>query len=512
MIVKKFILLLSIALLSNSSLLALNGLYVGGVIGESIILSDQSGHSVGTLGGVTLFNSYPLDLRTDLFSEHFSGMFYAGIGRCWKIFYGSFEVYGQYSHDTLHASRSNSILIVSDGTSESIFDTTRVNVGPWQYGIDARPGLLFGKTLLYARVGVAFSRLELETESRNSAGIPELFNFPFNDSKNKHSQFLRVGGGIERHFTPRLTLRADYIYTDYRKLSLSGSNNGGESTLFTFTDSKEVKLRNHRFMVGLSYYLCCDPCNVCPIECCEPRFCGLYLGAGVGGAITEGRHSLDDSVISPGEGAAFVALHPNRVNNHLARGNVLGTVYLGYGLKFGWDCLQLFTGLEGFGQYFAYSRERTETRQFNNAFVPALFTSSTRTKIKTKIDPWQFGIDLRFGPFLSPCTLVYGTVGTAVATLRASTETAFSNSAVALNSNLSERKTRAVLRVGGGIEHAFCSCWHIRADYRYTDYRTLNFEGFQSASAGVTGLVSSRVNTKVHPIEHGVVVSLNRYL
>ncbi len=281
---------LFLSLILNRALLGFEGAYCGGALGGDIIEGSQKGSAVGTFATHT----YPIDLTGDLFNQNFAGMIYAGWGYNWKIFYAALEGFGEYAHQKSTLNHFNNNIFSNSTNEQSAFDKTSVKVGPWRYGLDLRPGLFLAKkTLLYARIGAIRTKLRLETTSANFGFGPDFFS-PFDGERQKTDWFFRVGGGMEQRFSPKLSLRADYIFTNFRDLSLAGSNHGLAGTFTTtFTDQKTVHLRSHSFLLGLTYYFSRCAEGFLPNECdpCSPYYCGCYFGVAGGAALMEGKHA-----------------------------------------------------------------------------------------------------------------------------------------------------------------------------------------------------------------------------
>jgi opacity protein-like surface antigen len=104
-------------------------------------------------------------------------------------------------------------------------------------------------------------------------------------------------------------------------------------------------------------------------------------------------------------------------------------------------------------------------------------------------------------------------MGTAIVRVEATSHSTSTNpiSAAPLDLTASKHKTRAALRAGGGLEQAFYGPWHLRLDYRFTDYGTVRVQGFTSAVEGVIGLVSLSIDSKIHPRDHALTLGLSRY-
>ena len=276
--------------------------------------------------------------------------------------------------------------------------------------------------------------------------------------------------------------------------------------MLSISDEKNIHLRTHALTLGLSYYFTNCAQNICDACCCD--FCGPYLGAGLGAGILDGKHHLDIVTVSPNT-ADIAAIHENKHTEHLTDGSFRGIFFLGYGLQ--WRAL--FAGIEIFGQYSPFSKHKNDTQIFDDSFNPVLFSLSNTVSTKLKINPWQYGIAIRPGVLLSPETLLYVTVGTSVARLRAHSDVNYNNPAagIVLDFPLSAHSTRAVLRLGGGIEYILCGDWHLRADYTHTDYRSLRLRGSQATPSSI-GTISLTSESYIHPTDHSITLSISKYL
>lgn len=164
------------------------------------------------------------------------------------------------------------VRIVGVPTFQNIATQVRSRLRPWEFGIDARPGVLLCEdTLLYGRIGVAFNRLSVRTITSNSANVTTpldgVVTVPVNTillEKHKNIGALRLGLGLEKEICENLSLRTDYIYTRYRKVTNSGSNGPVASTIATLggpiagtstvSSTTVNRLLGHSVMLGLSYY------------------------------------------------------------------------------------------------------------------------------------------------------------------------------------------------------------------------------------------------------------------
>jgi opacity protein-like surface antigen len=132
-----------------------------------------------------------------------------------------------------------------------------VKLNPVEFGVDLRPGWLVSPdTLLYGRVGVAINRVRLQSASLgvlSIPGYPIIAGTLLAPSSSKNIAGLRLGMGVEKHISPHLSLRADYIFTYYGKIHADQSFSIPSLPL-AFTNNADVKLMNHSVMLGLSYY------------------------------------------------------------------------------------------------------------------------------------------------------------------------------------------------------------------------------------------------------------------
>lgn len=130
---------------------------------------------------------------------------------------------------------------------------TMAKLNSWEEGIDARLGWVATPgTLLFARLGVAFNNLTLNSNTTTyTTGtiVPEtkLLNY----SVSKSLVGFRAGAGLEQKLTPLISVRADYIYTYYGNLSIHGSNYG--SPLGPIINTTKVQLQSQAVMGSIIY-------------------------------------------------------------------------------------------------------------------------------------------------------------------------------------------------------------------------------------------------------------------
>ncbi len=173
------------------------------------------------------------------------GTLFLGYGNAWdNCFYLGTEVFVDFSKRKANTSGFANNLQPFQNTLT--FKNT-LEVKSFGYGIDLRPGFMLSEdAMLYARVGVGMNKL-LPTYSETKFGTPTVFIDA--NKKAKHKASLRLGVGIEQRIFDNLTLRADYTFTQHKKVNrtLSTVNNLTKVKL----DSKAV---SNTVMLGLSYY------------------------------------------------------------------------------------------------------------------------------------------------------------------------------------------------------------------------------------------------------------------
>lgn len=146
---------------------------------------------------------------------------------------------------------------------------------PERYDIDAtgalraKLGYDLGGTLIYAAGGLAAANVEIT-----------------DDSFSKSATFWgwTVGGGVETKITTKLSLRADYRYSDF-----------AGKTLTVDDDAVPLDITSHQFMVGFNYYLGAGASPLSLLSFSAPAtadWSGLYFGGVSGFVWADGTHDL----------------------------------------------------------------------------------------------------------------------------------------------------------------------------------------------------------------------------
>jgi opacity protein-like surface antigen len=221
----------------------------------------------------------------------------------------------------------------------------------------------------------------------------------------------------------------------------------------------------------------------CPFE-------GGYAGLAIGQSSTLGRSRTADSLraVFPG-GVSEVGEQSER--NGLKKNSFAGEIFTGYGCD--WD--KFYLGAEA---YFKTARGRakntaTSTMTTTLPTFGAPITLNSTTTTTAKLRNGEFGIDIRPGVLLTPSTMLYGRVGAAFNRIQLHTTTVVNNNAATLVN--SRKKNATGLRLGGGMEHEFCSNWALRVDYVYTSYRKVNGSASQAGAIVAPPLGTGTVAT-----------------
>ena len=158
----------------------------------------------------------------------------------------------------------------------TLSSTTQTKLRPVEFGIDFRPGFVACEnTLVYARVGVAFNRVSTKVCSNaafNTANaIPvgvnstptNVFTASNTLSHKKSRAALRVGGGIEQKLSDCVSVRLDYVYTNYGRVTVCGDpaaavtkkfEGNPTTTSFAVSNDRRVKVTSNTVMAALAWY------------------------------------------------------------------------------------------------------------------------------------------------------------------------------------------------------------------------------------------------------------------
>lgn len=511
--------LLALFILCWAPLAAFEGFYVGGSMGGHLTEGAQAGSAHGTydFGGSSV-GVYPADLQQGLFDHGIAGILYAGYGACFDCFYMGAEGFLQFGDATLQNTQRNSDFAGLD-TIHDLSASVKGKTTCCQGGVDFLPGIVIDPvTLIYGRVGVSVARTSLKIDSVHSgveSGLtPNNWNQSLKLSKGRTRAAFRAGAGLEQRLTPRISLRADYIYTDYGKLSLRGSlagvTSGGTAAPVTVSNFDKLHIYDHAVLLGLNYRFSCmepfcwDPC------CAEDAYCGIYFGGAIGGGDLE--TTQHGGVVGQDPGFSNFYQSSN-VLSQLYNNQFQGMLFLGYGQP----CGRLYLGGEIFAQAATHTVMDAQGRAlYEDAAFNIRYETSYDTSARSST--WQYGFDFRPGALLTPFTLLYGRVGVSAAEIKADSHALLSGISYAphlsfsLPDDVSAKQWKAAFRLGLGIEHLLTSKLYLRADYIFTNY---GFISFDSTATGVdsNGNAISLSNTLTsHLRNNAIVLGLSYHL
>lgn len=465
--------------LTASQLVAAPGFYTGGAIGGHLAQASASGSVAGTVRSLY----YPFDLQKNFFDEGVTGILYAGYGFRWHSFDLAAEGVLQLGYAQFSNERLFNALLLSANRAAITTVNVDADINCFQGGIDFLPGWSpNNSTQLYGRIGIGAAKASLHLSSTNLGQFFSLGSLELSSSDNRTFATLRAGAGLEQRIGTRLSLRSDYIFTDYGRLSFSDFVSGT-----TPLGNAPISLRNegrfhfydHAILLGLSYRLClqepicCDPCFI------TQAYQGSYLGGVVGGSILScNQHGQIVSEV-PSLNSLFQSI---TMPLQLYHNQFQGMLFLGYGASRKWAYLggeiiiaaATHKKLDFVEQ--AYSDDTTSDTLYSTSFDTALEPST-----------WQYGFDLRPGVLLMPRTLIYGRVGVSAAEIEASSSARFTGDTGTditwTSPNLvSVSHWKPAFRLGIGAEQALNSKLHLRADYVFTNYGVI---AFNSRATGI---------------------------
>jgi outer membrane immunogenic protein len=120
----------------------------------------------------------------------------------------------------------------------------------WQASLRARAGIASGRTLFYGTGGVAVGGFESQSIHYNpNNSLAELRN-PYSKTRTGYT----VGLGLEHAYTNNFTVKLEYRYTDFGKVT-NVTSGGACGTIQMCGSDINAKIDSHSFLVGFSYKL-----------------------------------------------------------------------------------------------------------------------------------------------------------------------------------------------------------------------------------------------------------------
>lgn len=158
----------------------------------------------------------------------------AGVHAGYNIMLGSFVlgVEGDLSWTDADGSEGNTPLAAADSFSQIDVDVE------WMGNLRARAGYAIDRFLVYGTGGVAYASTEASVED---LGVPGA-----SDSDHDSVWGWTIGAGVEAAVTQNVTVKAEYLYTDYADAEYT-------FTAAPLTVPVDAELDSHAMKVGVSY-------------------------------------------------------------------------------------------------------------------------------------------------------------------------------------------------------------------------------------------------------------------
>lgn len=262
---------------------AFNGFYIGGGAGGAFLTAQENVSSQiivdfpSDTAGNRIRTTVPTNLEASLRDNSAIGALYAGYGLDIHYLYLGAEAFANFASYKLHNSGrfSTEQMLAINIQAYSVANNWQVNtkLSQSQYGLDFRPGVLIKpEMMLFGRVG--FARVGITATSNLAGNVDYIASrsesnnlIALTSSNSINKTALRLGGGFEYHFSPKYSVRMDYIHVEYGKISTIGVIDRGitsstgllgyrlnNGTLLVTNTSAIQSISSNAVTVGLSYY------------------------------------------------------------------------------------------------------------------------------------------------------------------------------------------------------------------------------------------------------------------
>lgn len=239
----------------------------------------------------------------------------------------------------------------------------------------------------------------------------------------------------------------------------------------------------------------------------DDAFSGMYAGVAGGGSFLTGHINKNQTFTSP----FAVERYSADSKYGISKNSFLGVIYAGYGSSFCWD--NTYLGTEAF---IDFANRDDDNFIRSTGIGPQGFGSFDYTT-NVKIHPVSYGLDLRPGYKIAECILFYARLGVGLNTFTTNSQgsSRLANSAVftPLTATGVKKVTRAVLRLGLGMEQPLLDCLTLRVDYIYTYFGKIGITA-DGSRTGATGgdvvIYNATVNNtaQMNLANHAVTIGL----
>ncbi len=497
LIMNKSLLTCALALLSfTAEALPFDGPYLTGVIGGTKIKADHNQATRDNLinGDTPAFNILENNKASDEDSSIIGGI-ELGIGKVFAQYY-YLALEGSAQFEDIETSSSFDVMptTVTPLTHE---ETTKAKLTN-ELALTFNPGIVINKTsLLYGKIGPAWGRFS-SSGNLNFAAAFDPAN-PVTGQINYHEggsykTGLRLGLGIEHYFMEHLSLKLEYLNTNYGQISsgkthttpllVNGALNPDTEGSSLYASDK-IKARTNTVMLGLSYRLgASSPAALASTIWATP-FDGFYTGAdiGISQARFKEKQSTSFSLLIDTSPVSDVTL-----KNHkkLTDTSFLGNIDIGYGkvLK-----EHLFLGLEADVDF--------QNLDIHNKSGITETVNGTLLPFETSVDlKNEFAITFNPGVVLNKTTLLYGKIGPAWGRFDADGSTVYNQDlggeiGTASASYHDKGFYKLGLRLGLGVEQYVSEHMALKLEVLNTNYNTIH------SGSPVNGLLTSNVTPSI---------------
>jgi len=233
-----------------------SGFYAGGNFGTALGRSTTNTKTEfdPTINGYFAASSVEaieISGRQKLRDSGFSGGLEAGF----NVHSGSFVFGGEVDYESLRLNGSESVTVpytcpVCFGTSFTLDQSFKTN---WLFTARPRAGFAMGSTLFYATGGLAVTKVDYQAQ------FSDTFAAATESASVNKAKYGWVGGfGIAfRGLAEKLSLKGEYLYTDFGRLTMTSSNLTAFNPPVAYPSNSfthSMGLHGHVIRAGIDYH------------------------------------------------------------------------------------------------------------------------------------------------------------------------------------------------------------------------------------------------------------------
>lgn len=237
--------------------------YTGVSIGESLTTMQINSATISNAvipGSTVAINNAQIHYAK---KDSWMVALFTGYGFAFDPFYLGGELFFKICNPQKTIYNAIAVASTTGPVTSGLAETTTVKTRKLESALDLRPGFyLSACNMIYGRVGASFNTISVSSALNSVLFNAGTFAGPVTQgllaASTKHAVGLRLGLGIEQSLFKSLSFRLDYIFTQYKRMNLANSQvttiAGAPVRVGTFLDARNVKVFNHSFMMGMSYY------------------------------------------------------------------------------------------------------------------------------------------------------------------------------------------------------------------------------------------------------------------